>query len=150
MPEKKSTTRINPAKDADESSLQIRTTSTADVANASVDKLEEYIIKGFYEEKVQQRIREHLKKIIGEELSKISQLLRHSLREWVFKEKQKNNLDFEAEKRKLLTEKLEDYRKKNQDLENQNLALKRRLKLKEHENQIVLESLKKTMDRRTK
>ncbi|MCP4756590.1 MAG: hypothetical protein GY866_37485 [Proteobacteria bacterium] len=130
--------------------MEIQLSPSRNKTDTTIESLEDYLTKSLYEENVQRRIKQQLQNILREELSKMSLLLKNALRDWIFKEKQKADLDSKQQQKSPTTEKLVEYQKKNKELENENERLKRQMKLKEHENQIVLEGLKKMMESKKK
>ncbi|OGG96284.1 MAG: hypothetical protein A2527_02195 [Candidatus Lambdaproteobacteria bacterium RIFOXYD2_FULL_50_16] len=123
-----------------------RTLAQAEPKVIRVDNTEDYILEVFYQDQVQERIKSQLQKVIKEELLKMSDLLREAVRDWVEKEKAKSNPEEERQKQILLSEKLENFEVNNKKLEEENRALKRRMELKEHENQMMMRGIKKFMD----
>jgi len=104
-------------------------------------ELEVYILNSLEDEVIQDRIRGFLQDIMREELSKLSMVLRESIRNWVFKEKQKYHLAPGIQSQEV-TDKLEQVKADKRKVEEENQKLKREIELKEHENKIILSALK--------
>ncbi len=104
-------------------------------------ELEAYIMNSLEDEVIQDRIRGFLQDIMREELSKLSMVLRESIRNWVFKEKQKYHLA-PGNQSQEATNKLEQVEAVKRKIEEENQKLKREIELKEHENKIMLTALK--------
>ncbi|MBT4287248.1 MAG: hypothetical protein HOD92_07895 [Deltaproteobacteria bacterium] len=94
------------------------------------------------EAETQKRLKKHLQDAIHEELANMSLTLRHAIREWVEKEKKKHNFEQVKQENLQLEEKLGAINDQNHDLAAENKKLKRKMELKEHENKLILLSLK--------
>jgi hypothetical protein len=94
------------------------------------------------EAETQKRLKKHLQDAIHEELANMSLTLRHAIREWVEKEKKKHNFEQVKQENLQLEEKLGAINDQNHDLVAENKKLKRKMELKEHENKLILLSLK--------
>ena len=94
------------------------------------------------EPETQKRLKTHLQDAIHEELAKMSLTLRHAIRDWVEKEKKKYNFEKIKQQNLQLEEKLGTSTERNHDLAAENKKLKRKMELKEHENKLILLSLK--------
>lgn len=94
------------------------------------------------EAETQKRLKKHLQDAIHEELANMSLTLRHAIRGWVEKEKKKHNFEQVKEQNLQLEEKLGVVNDQNHDLAAENKKLKRKMELKEHENKLILLSLK--------
>lgn len=94
------------------------------------------------EAETQERLKKHLKDAIHEELANMSLILRHAIRDWVEKEKKKHNFEQIKQQNLQLEEKLGAINDQNHDLIEENTKLKRKMELKDHENKLILLSLK--------
>ena len=94
------------------------------------------------EAETQERLKKHLKDAIHEELANMSLILRHAIRDWVEKEKKKHNFEQIKQQNLQLEEKLGAINNHNHDLIAENEKLKRKMELKDHENKLILLSLK--------
>ena len=94
------------------------------------------------EAETQKRLKKHLQDAIHEELANMSLTLRHAIREWVEKEKKKHNFEQVKQENLQLEEKLGAINDQNHDVVAENKKLKRKMELKEHENKLILLSLK--------
>lgn len=111
----------------------------------AVNEAEEYILEVFHLDSTQERIKQLMKDTVRKELSGMSDLLRHAIRDWVKKEKAKFHSDEEEQKKVLLLEQLESYELNNKRLEAENKLMKRKLELKEHENKVMNLGIQKIM-----
>jgi len=111
---------------------------------------ENTILALFENDSVKEKIRTHLRNIIGGELSKMSNLLRDATRDWIAKEKKKYQAEIDQLKEKLVNEKLLEFQNQNQKLEVDKKNLERKLELKDHENNLIFESLKEMMHKKNK
>ena len=94
------------------------------------------------EAETQERLKKHLQDAIHEELANMSLILRHAIRDWVEKEKKKHNFEQIKQQNLQLEEKLGAINDHNHDLIAENEKLKRKMELKDHENKLILLSLK--------
>lgn len=94
------------------------------------------------EAETQQRLKEQLQGAIHEELANMSLVLRHAIRGWVEKEKKKYNFEQMQQQNLMLEEKVASISDQKNDLIKENSKLKRDMELREHENKLILLSLK--------
>ena len=93
-------------------------------------------------------LKEMLQQIIQDELSRMSVVLKQAIQDWVRREKEKvqavqasgENLQLEAD--------LESLKEKNESLEEEVKKMKRQLELKQHENMIMMQGLKRAMSKK--
>jgi hypothetical protein len=100
------------------------------------------------EAETQERLKKHLQDAIHEELANMSLILRHAIRDWVEKEKKKHNFEQIKQQNLQLEEKLGAINDHNHDLIAENEKLKRKMELKDHENKLILLSLKQLNKRK--
>lgn len=115
-----------------------------------VSSMDEQILDLFQGSDSSDNIKEQLQEIVREELSKMSSLLRDAIRAWLLKERGRYARLYQQGDVKLLEENLEEYKAKNEELEEENKKLKRAMELKEHENAMMLKGLQQLMSKSKK
>jgi len=104
---------------------------------------EEFILDIFHQEPTQERLRSQMEQVVRTELSKMSDLLRDAIRDWVLKEKSRHDPQVDRQKTILLEEKIESFEISNRKLSEENKRLERVTKLREIENRMIIEGLRR-------
>ncbi|MDH5560500.1 MAG: hypothetical protein OEY59_06545 [Deltaproteobacteria bacterium] len=116
-----------------------------DPQKSNPEQIEQFIMDIFHDETMQERIRIHLRNVIGQELSKMSGLLKNAVQGWIAKEKEKFIEESIQRQIALDDERFLELQSEKKNLEDSNQALNRKLQLMKHENQLMQNSLKQLM-----
>lgn len=116
----------------------------------STSPAEQFVMNVFQSDAVQAKVREHLQVAIRNEMSRMTDVLRDAVRDWVKAERTKHDPVNDSQTRMANDQKLEEFHNENRQLTDDNKKLKRMMQLKEKENAIMQASMKILMKKKGK